>query len=131
MARPSSDRIPDAVHQFASRGNNVLDVAAYFAPSNASYHPVTGKGNNVYVNANTMEAPWNMTKTIAAFPARVTALGASAAWTNPTSIYLSDNVWASYNATAQATLIARSFGFTATELPRQLLLADHVAGPTM
>jgi hypothetical protein len=42
----------------------VVNVAASFATTNASYHPVMGKQNNSYVSAARMYAPWNgITKT--------------------------------------------------------------------
>ena len=51
-----------ATNPFAS-GVAPLDVDAHFNTANASYHPVKGKQNNSYANANTMDAPWNYSKT--------------------------------------------------------------------
>lgn len=52
-----------ATQPFGTAGGTALDVNAHFATTNAAYHPVTGKQNNSYANANTMETPWNFTKT--------------------------------------------------------------------
>lgn len=49
---------------YDSNGNgNVVNVAASFATTNASYHPVSGKQNNSYVQGSRTIAPWNMVKT--------------------------------------------------------------------
>lgn len=37
----------------------VLNIAADFTTSYASYHPVSGRQNNSYADANTMVTPWN------------------------------------------------------------------------
>ena len=50
----------------ANPGSNVLDVAAQFAPTNRSFHPVTVRQNSGYTNTGgtRMIAPWNgVTKT--------------------------------------------------------------------
>jgi hypothetical protein len=41
----------------------VTNVAASFATSNSSYHPISGKQNNSYASGTRMAIPWNMTKT--------------------------------------------------------------------
>ena len=41
----------------------VTNVAASFATSNSSYHPIMGKQNNSYAANTRMAVPWNMTKT--------------------------------------------------------------------
>ncbi len=38
----------------------VADVNASFAPTNSSYHPVTGKQNNSYASGTRMVAPWSV-----------------------------------------------------------------------
>lgn len=43
---------------------NVVNVRYSFITSNASYHPVMGRGNNSYAQGVRMAAPWNMTKAI-------------------------------------------------------------------
>ncbi len=49
---------------YNSNGNsNVVNVAASFATSNSTYHPISGKQNNSYTQGTLMVAPWNMTKT--------------------------------------------------------------------
>jgi hypothetical protein len=48
----------------ANPGGNVLDVAAQFATTQRSYHPILGKQNNSYADSDRMTAPWNaVTKT--------------------------------------------------------------------
>jgi len=41
----------------------VTNIAASFATSNSSYHPILGKQNNSYTQGNRMVAPWNIAKT--------------------------------------------------------------------
>ena len=48
-----------ALKPFGTAGGTVLDMNAHFATGNASYHPVSGRQNNSYADANTMVTPWN------------------------------------------------------------------------
>lgn len=62
--KPFATAITGHVAPFDSNGQgNVVDVNKSFATTNASYHPVRGRGNNSYTQGSMMAAPWNMTKT--------------------------------------------------------------------
>ncbi|OGW28484.1 MAG: hypothetical protein A2X56_00280 [Nitrospirae bacterium GWC2_57_13] len=62
--QPFAVAITGHVAPFDSNGQgNVVDVNKSFITTNASYHPVRGRGNNSYTQGTRMVAPWNMTKT--------------------------------------------------------------------
>jgi len=62
--KPFNTTITGHAAPFDSNGNgNVVNVAAQFATTNSSYHPISGKQNNSYVQGAMMQAPWNLTKT--------------------------------------------------------------------
>lgn len=65
--KPFNFTITGHVTPYDTNGNgNVVNVAASFATTNASYHPVSGKANNSYSDIDRMVAPWNQyTKTAA------------------------------------------------------------------
>ena len=62
--KPFATTITNHVAPYNSNGlGNVVSVAGSFATTNASYHPISGKQNNSYVQGTAMQAPWNIAKT--------------------------------------------------------------------